>query len=177
MNILDIVLLLFLGFAAYRGYQRGLFVSLLSIVAFFLGIILAFALLDWGVDLLDDYIEELGSLLPFVAFFMIFGGVAMLITIGGGMVKKAMDLTLLGSVDNLAGALLGALKWMVGASLIIWLVQSFGVEIPDDMQESSWLFAKIQPIAPWIIENLSEYWPFIKELFESIKERLNPSLI
>lgn len=176
MNVIDIVLLVILGLAAYKGYQRGLFVSLISIVAFFLSIILAFVLLDWGVDLLGSYIEGFKGFLPYLAFIMIFGAVALLINIGAGIVKKTMDLTLLGSVDNIAGALLGIVKWVFGASLLIWLTHAVGVEIPGDMQENSLVYDKIEPVAPWLIDSFSEYWPFIKSLFESIKERLQPSI-
>lgn len=176
MNIVDIVILLILGIAAYKGYQRGLFVSILSVIAFLVSLGMAFILLDWGVELLGDYIEGLKGLLPYLAFVMIFGVVAVLINLGGNMVKKAMDLTLLGSFDNIGGALLGVLKWIFGASLFIWLTQSVGIEIPNNMQEQSWLFNKIQPVAPWVIDSFSEYWPFMESLFQSIKERLQPAI-
>ena len=177
MNIVDIILLVILGVAAYNGYNRGLFVSLVSIFAFFVAIILAFMFMDWGVEVLSNYIDGFTGFMPFLAFLIIFGLAAVLINIGGSMVKKAMDLTLLGSFDKIAGALLGIVKWVVGASLLIWLIQTVGLEIPNNWQESSSLYQKIEPVAPWIIDRFSEYWPFIKDLFESIKERLQPTLI
>ena len=177
MNIVDIILLVILGIAAYHGYQRGLFVSLVSIFAFFVGIILAFTFMDWGVEFLSNYIDGFIGFMPFLAFLIIFGVVAVLINIGGGMVKKAMDFTLLGNFDKIAGAFLGLAKWVIGVSLLIWLVQTVGIEIPHNWQESSQLYQKIEPVAPWIIDGFSEYWPFIKDLFESIKDRLQPSLI
>jgi len=170
MSTVDIVILIIIGFAAYKGYQRGLFLSLISIVAFIVSVVLAFVLLDWGVDILGNWFDGINAILPYLAFLMIF------INLGGNMVKKAMDLTLLGSVDNLAGAVLGALKWVFGASLIIWLVGTLGVEVPESWQEESWLYARIQPVAPWVLDGFSEYWPFLKSLFESLKERFQTPL-
>ena len=176
MSTADLLILFVVGMAAYKGYQRGLFLSLLSIVAFIVSIVLAFVLLDWGVDMLGNWFDGINAVLPYLAFLMIFGGGSLLINLGGNLVKKAMDLTLLGSLDNVAGAVLGAIKWVFGASLIIWLIQTLGVEVPQSWQEESWLYAKIQPIAPWVLDAFSEYWPFLKSLFESLKERFQTPL-
>ena len=67
MNVTDIILLLILGIAGYRGYQRGFMVSLLSIIAFLIAIILAFFFLDWGVQMLDDLVEGFNGVLPYLA--------------------------------------------------------------------------------------------------------------
>lgn len=176
VNIVDLIILVILGFAAYKGYQKGLFISLLSVVAFILSIVLAFVLLDWGVDLLGNYIEGFKGLLPYLAFIVLFGVVALLINLAGTLAKKALDLTLLGSLDNLAGAALGVIKWIFGVSLLIWLTHTVGIELPGEMHESSWLYSRVEPVAPWVIDSFSEYWPFIKSLFESIKERLQPPI-
>ena len=175
MNAVDIILLLILAFAGYRGYQRGFMVSLLSIIAFVIAIILAFVLLDWGIKFLDDLIDGFNGVLPYLSFILIFVGVAVAINLLGKMLKSVIDLTIFGGFDNVVGGMVGVLKWVFGLSLIIWLSQNVGVEIPPDMQKSSLFYSRLEPVAPYVISGISEYLPFLKSLFQSIAEHMRPA--
>ena len=176
MNITDIILLLILAFAGYRWYHRGFLVSLLSIVAFFLAIILAFMFMDWGVTILDDYLDEFNGFLPYLAFALIFIITAAGISLLGKALKKVLDLTLLGSFDNIAGAIMGVSLWVFGISVFIWLTDSVGFELPNSWVQDSILYGKIRSIAPVMIDGVSEFIPMIKDLFESITDRLQPAI-
>ncbi len=174
MNVTDVVLLLALGAAGFRGYQRGFIVSLLSIVAFWVAIVMAFMFLDWGVQFLDDMVEGFTGLLPYMAFVLIFVVVAIAINVAGKLLKTTIDLTLLGKFDSFAGSILAILTWAFGISLLMWLTGKFGYEVPLDWSEGSLLYSKIQSMAPAVIDVFSEYLPFLEYLFESIAERLSP---
>jgi membrane protein required for colicin V production len=52
--MLDLIIIVFLATGAYSGYKQGLFISILSIVAFIIAIILAFHFMDWGTALLAE---------------------------------------------------------------------------------------------------------------------------
>ena len=176
MNATDLILLLILGVAGFRGFQRGFIVSLLSIVAFWVGIVLAFMFLDWGVRFLDDLIDGFTGILPYLAFILIFAGVAIGVNLVGKILKKTLDLTLLGNFDNFAGSVLAVLTWGFGISILIWLTHSVGLEIPTNWTAGSVLYSKIEPIAPMVIDVFSEYLPFIEHLFKSIADRLSPAV-
>jgi len=176
LNSADIIILIILGFAGYRGYQRGFMVSLLSVVAFVLAIILAFMFLDWGVQILDQWINGFNGILPYLAFVLIFIVVSVGISILGKILKKAIDLTLLGSFDSLAGGLVGVLTWVLGLSILIWLTGLVDLEIPKSWTENSMLYSRIESVAPAVIDTFSEYLPFLKSLVESIADRLQPAL-
>lgn len=169
-------MLLIIGFAGYRGYRRGFLVSLLSIVAFLVAIILAFMFMDWGVKILDEKLDGFTGFLPYLAFVLIFLSVALGISLLGRALKKAIDLTLLGSFDNIVGSLLGVTIWVFGLSIFIWLTGSMGIEIPNSWTGDSILYHKIETVAPVIIDGFSEYIPFLKDLFESISDRLQPAV-
>ena len=174
MNVVDIIFILILALAGYRGYQTGFLISLISIFAFVVATISAFMLLHWGVQILDDLIDGFSGILPYLAFVIIFVGVAILINVIGKILKQAIDLTMLGSFDNLGGAIIGVLKWIFGLSLLIWLTDYLGFEVPAEWKQGSIMFAKLEPVAPFIIEGCSEYLPFLKSIFESITEGLQP---
>lgn len=176
MNATDIIFLFILGFAGYRGYQTGFLVSLLSIISFVIATIMGFAFLHWGVQMLEDLVDGFSEILPYLAFILIFVGVAILINLLGKFLKGAIDLTILGSFDNIAGGVLGMLKWVFGLSLLIWLIDYIGLEVPSDWKNGSVLYAKVEPVAPYIIDILSEYIPFLKSLFKSLGESLRPAV-
>ena len=178
MNVADIVFLGIIGYAGYRGFQRGFLISFISIIAFVFATILAFALLHWGVQVLEESFDSLSSFgfaLPYLAFAMIFIGVTILINFLGKFLKSTIDLTLLGSVDSIAGGMLGVLKWIFGLSLLIWLVQYLGFKTPDSWRQDSMLYAQIEPVAPYVMEIFSEYIPFLKSILESVRENFQPT--
>ena len=170
MNALDLVFLVILVLAGYRGYQTGFLISLISILAFVIATISAFALLHWGVQVLDEWIVGFSEVLPYLAFILIFAGVVILINIIGKILKKVIDLTLLGSFDNVGGGIIGVLKWVFGLSLLIWLVDYLGLTVPEDWLQGSVMYAKLEPVAPFIFESCGQYLPFLSSIFESITE-------
>ena len=172
MSILDIILIVGLALGAYTGYKKGLWVSLVSILAFILAIILGFFLLQKGVDLLSKYITGLSGILPYLSFLMIFTLVAFLVNLLGKFVKRTIDFTLLGSIDSVAGAVVGVLKWSIGISFLLWLTGHIGIDLPG--QSGSIIYKWIQPIAQIVIDLVSAYIPFLKSAFQEIKEMLQP---
>lgn len=150
--------------------------SLLSIVAFFVAVILAFMFMDWGVTILDDYLEGFNGFLPYLAFALIFITAGASISLLGKALKKVLDLTLLGSFDNIAGAILGVTLWVFAISVFIWLTDRVGFELPNSWTQDSVLYEKIRWVAPMMIDGLSEYIPMIKDLFDSITDRLQPAI-
>ncbi|MBL6449731.1 CvpA family protein [Fulvivirga sp. 29W222] len=172
MNTLDIILLVPLAYGAYRGFKKGFLLEVIAILAFVLAVIGGFKLLHLGMNFLDQHFNISGELLPYVAFILIFIVIILLVNLLGKLVKKVVDMTLLGSVDNLAGAILSVLKWAFGISIVLWLSNSFGVEIPHLYTEESWLYPYILPFAPAVVEHFSALVPFAHDLFETIKNML-----
>ena len=159
-----------LAIGAYSGYKQGLFIGLLSIVAFFIGIVLAFKFMHWGADMLAERVESLTFMLPFISFIIIFFIVTIVIRILAFLVKKALDLTILGTFDNFAGSVLGLFKWAIMISLLIWVGSSFEYKIPERWVENSVIYPVITPIAPAMVSLLDAYTPIIDQSIEAIKE-------
>ena len=170
MSTIDIIILILLAIGAYSGYKQGLFIGLLSIVAFFIGIVLAFKFMHWGADRLAERVESLTFMLPFISFIIIFLIVTVAIRILAFMVKQALDLTILGTFDNFAGAVLGLFKWAVMISLLIWVGTSFEYKVPDSWVENSVIYPSITPIAPALVSLLDAYTPIIDQSIKAIKE-------
>jgi membrane protein required for colicin V production len=164
------LILILLAIGAYSGYKQGLFVGLLSIVAFFIGIVFAFKFMHWGAERLAENVESLTFMLPFVSFISILLVVTVVIRILAFMVKKALDLTILGTFDNFAGAILGLLKWAVMISLLFWVAESFEYRVPNNMTKNSIIYPAVTPIAPAMVAVLDDYTPIIDQSIAAIKE-------
>jgi len=176
LSTIDLIIVGLLAMGAFSGYRQGLFIGLLSIMAFFIGIILAFRFMHWGAELLAERVESLTFMLPFVAFILIFLAVTITIRILAYLVKQALDLTILGTFDNFAGSLLGLIKWSIMISLLIWVAHSFEFEVPAEMREGAVIYPLLVPIAPTMVAILDNYTPIIDTAIATIKELVNSSI-
>jgi len=161
-----------IAYGAYHGFKKGFLLEVIAILAFILAIIGGFKLLHLGMTFLDETFNLKGDLLPYVAFVIIFIGIILGVNLLGKALKKVIDLTLLGTVDNLAGLLVAILKWAFGLSVILWLTDSFGMELPEKWVENSLLYPVILPLAPQVVEFLSGLMPFAHDLFDVVKSFL-----
>ncbi|MGK7394782.1 MAG: CvpA family protein [Candidatus Cyclobacteriaceae bacterium M3_2C_046] len=173
MQVIDLILIILLLIGGYHGYKKGLLLEVIGLAALILAIIGGIKLLHWGIGLLAEYFDAYSSWVPLLAFILIFAGIIILVNILGRMLKNLLDLTLLGSIDNLAGALLGIFKWAFGISVIIWVIDMLGFEFPPDITEQSFLFSQVEQFAPQVIQYISTIFPFVDELFDSLKELIS----
>ncbi|MDH5379616.1 MAG: CvpA family protein [Cyclobacteriaceae bacterium] len=172
MKTIDIVLLIILLFGAYRGYRKGFLMEIIAIAALILGIIGGFRLLHVGMEFLDERFDINGTILPYVAFLLIFIAIIILVNLLGKSLKTLIDLTLLGSFDNLAGSLIGILKWAFGISVIFWISGSFNLAFPQETTEGAFIYPLIESFAPTVINGLGYIFPFLEGFVNSVREIL-----
>ena len=163
MSQADIIILIPLLYGAYRGYRRGLLLTVVTLTAFVVALLGAVKLLDESVILIMEFWEKAGKWLPIAAFIITFLIILLLVHWIGKLLKKALDLTLLGSVDNLAGALLGVLKWALLTSVLLWILKMVGVELPYENDENAILFPLISQLAPSLVFLIARFLPNLSE--------------
>ena len=168
MNTIDIVILVILGFGAFKGYSRGFIVESLSFLAFFLGLFLALEFTIPTTEWLfgSTSYHELASILIFIALFIL---LSLAIKAGAKVLKGIIDTTIFGTLDNLIGAVAGVLKWIFVLSIIIWVFDSVGFDIEDRYAADAVIFPYIVDIGPGIFHWLSKIMPFIQDLIDSLE--------
>lgn len=169
MVIIDFVIIILLGIGAYKGYKDGLLVTLISFLAFIIGILSAFKLLDSGTKLLSGFVSN--KLLPFVTFVLIFALVYIAILYLARFLKSVLDYTLLGRFDTIAGALLGIVAMMFGISLLIWLVDVIRLEELLGIFKGSFFYPKMVGFAPLVVKWISYIIPF-QDIFHTLRQTL-----
>lgn len=146
--------------------------EIISLSAFFLAIIFGIKLLDWGINLLSDFIDGYDTLLPIISFTIIFISIIILMNVLGKTVKKVLDMTLLGSLDDVAGGLMGVVKWALFISIFFWIYESFGGTISENRTDSSYLFGPISAFAPGLFQVFSGLYPYFIDFFDQSRELL-----
>lgn len=170
MALTDIFLIILFLLAAIKGYMKGFVVELFSFLAFFLGLLLAVRyttpLANWLFEGSSYY--QFFAIITFIALFI---SILLLINLLGTILKKAINITLMGFFDNLLGAIAGVLKWMIILSLLVWVFDSLGFVIPPSLTEKSAIFPYVEQSGPVFFKWLSKVMPFVKDAMDS----LNPS--
>lgn len=176
MSAADIVIIILLIIGAYSGFKTGLILEIISILAFVLAIVGGFKLLHLGMDYVSRAYNGFGSLLPFVAFLVIFVLILILVNLIGKMLKKVIDWTPLGVLDNFAGALIGIAKWALAISILLWVMSGLNIRLPDSVVSNSKILPYVMGFSAQVGSFISSIFPsfdsFVKtleELFDSFK--------
>jgi membrane protein required for colicin V production len=170
MNAIDIIILVPMAYGAYKGYKEGLLMELVTLFGFVLATVLSFKLFHKAVELITPYIGKNESVIPVLGFLLIFVGVLVGVLLIGKTFKSVLNLTLLGTFDNAAGAIVGALKWAFGFSTVLWLMDSAGIGLPQSWTDGSFMYPYFVKYGPLLIDTVSTIVPYAQELVKSIKE-------
>jgi membrane protein required for colicin V production len=156
-----LIILLIAG--AFFGYKKGLILELISIIAFILAIYGGFKLLHVGMEYVSKVYDGFGTLLPFVAFLVLFVLIIILVNTVGKILKKIIDWTPLGIFDNILGAVIGVLKWALAISIVIWVVSALHIDFADETLSES----RILPITNRMLTAVGD---FISTIFPSFED-------
>jgi membrane protein required for colicin V production len=173
MNILDLLLIIPIVSGAVGGFRKGFIIGAISLLALVLGVFGGFYFLNWGVSILITEFGFSGKLLPIVAFLIIFIGIIIIVNFIGKLLKKFIHMILLGGVDKLAGAIVGAIMWIFLVSSLIWVASVFRMSFPADWQQGSLIYGHIVPVAPSVAGMLDGIIPAVSEIFEGLSELID----
>ncbi len=157
MNALDVVLLAFLAFGLIRGFWRGLFVEIASLVALVAGVYGAFHFSDFAAKLLETKFDWNQNTINIVAFTATLLIIVIAIALAGKALTKIADFAALGLVNKSLGALFGGLKIAVILSAILIIFDKMNRTIPftaEEDKEISTLYKPVKAIVPLIFPNL-----------------------
>ena len=169
MKTIDIIILIPLLFGAYLGYKKGLSITIFKILALFLGVVLGFKLVHVAAQFLSPHIGDANGFLPVISFLTVFILVIVGVNFVGNLVKKVLDMTLLGSFDNIAGAILNLLKWAFIVGTIFWLMERGGIALTESQTKNSVLYPIIVKSSPAVIDFFCGLLPFASEIVDYIQ--------
>ena len=157
MNKIDIILLIILGFGLVRGFMRGLFIEMASLLAIVVGIYGAIHFSFFTASLLDKILPAEKQTLEVVAF-----GITLIILVLGVMLlakilTKMIKAAELGFLNRLGGALFGLLKSIViVGSIFVFLERTFQTEkwLSTSALSDSLLYNPVKSVSQVVYANV-----------------------
>lgn len=165
MTVIDIIILVLLALAVFKGIKDGLMRQLGGIVGLILGIFLAgrfsAMLSGWLQRVAPTLSENVVKVLSFIVIIVV---VCLCVVLLSRLLEKVIKITTLGWINRLLGALLAVstVVLLTGAlvSVIEYINSTWFVLVPQDELTRS---KSIQ-----IISSISDaVFPYLKQLFEA----------
>ncbi len=161
--IIDIIILLCLGWGAYKGFRKGFIIQSFVIIALILAIWGGFALTGRLEPFMQRHFHMSGLVCSIVSFVIIFLLILILAYTSGYLVTKVVNAVTLGMINRLAGAAFGIFANALVLSVIILLLNRINDQkhfIPAETLEKTYLYKPVGKVAPAI---------FPEKLFKKIE--------
>jgi membrane protein required for colicin V production len=165
MNLLDLFLLIPLVWGLYRGFVKGFIIQLAGIAAFLLGILGAIHFSAFAAGFMEQKLGWHYAHTQLAAFAITFLAIVISIFFLAKLMEKAVKMAALGGLNKIAGALLGALKFVLITGSLLFLISSVENRfrlIPSKTQETSVLY--------------KYYMTGTKTVIPAIKNLIHPSI-
>lgn len=160
MNVLDIIVLVCLGYGLIRGLIKGFVVEIAGVIALFIGVLGAFKFASTFAQFIQHYIELNPKIVQGVSFLLLFIGIVYGISLLAKMITKTLQIAALGLINRLAGGLFGVIKWAVILSALLVIfnqIESVVSLIPEAYVEESVAYPFFVELGTflfdWILEN------------------------
>jgi len=157
MAVIDIVLGALLLFGLVRGFMKGLFVEVASLVAMIAGVYGAIHFSYFVAEFLQSRTEWNEKTINITAFAITFVLIIIIIALAGKALTKLADFAALGMLNKLLGGVFGALKIGLILSVLLIVFNKLNNTLPfmeEEELEESILYKPVKSLAPMIFPTL-----------------------
>jgi len=169
MNFFDILILGIISLFVINGYRKGFIISLATFAALISGIYIAVHFSNYIQGILQENFHPSRTWLPILSFGATFLIVIILVFLVAKLMEKIVDVIGMGFLNKLAGALLGVVKGVIFASIILFIVYSVDKNqkwITKEDKQGSYTMDRVEKVFPKIMNFLGSEikFPFKTEL-------------
>ena len=147
MNYLDILLLIPIIIAAWRGFKKGFVIEIFTLLALLVGIYAGIHFSDYMATILRDSVGIESEYLPAISFTVTFLLVGAMVYFLGKLIEKGLKIVALGMVNKIAGLFFGVVKMIFILSAALVILESYderGKFIPTNLKTDSLLYGPIK---------------------------------
>jgi len=169
MSTLDIILVIFLFYFAYKGFTNGFIISIATLVGLVLGFYAASHFSEFTANWLQHDMGLKSSNIKLIAYIVTFVIVVVLIFLLGRFLTGVVKTVGLGIVNRLAGALLGIAKGALIASLLFLLFSKIDPNqslFTAQHKKGSVLYKPISAVAPAVIPLMQKYATEVEKMIK-----------
>jgi membrane protein required for colicin V production len=157
MGVIDIVLGALILFGLVRGFMKGLFVEVASLVALVAGVYGAIHFSNFAADFLKTRTEWDEKTINITAFAITFVVIVLAIALAGKALTKLADFAALGIINKLLGAIFGALKIALVLSVVLNIFDKMNSTITiveEENIDDTVLYKPVKSLVPMIFPNI-----------------------
>ena len=157
MNYIDIILGIFLLLGLVRGFMKGFFVELASLIALVAAIYGAIQFSHFAVDFLADKVDWEEDTIQLAAFAITFVIIIIVVSLAGKLLTKLANVIALGILNKILGAAFGFLKITFLASVVILFFKAVNSEnsfVEQETLDNSRLYAPVATLAPLFLPSI-----------------------
>lgn len=170
MNMLDFLILLPIGYFAYKGFLAGFIQEVMSIVGIILGIFVTFAYMKPVSAAFETVFSNPDTATIAAGLVLFIGTIAIVHTIGY-LVRKFLEVIKLNFINRLAGFFFGALKSAIVVSGFMWLFA--GLDMPaDETRSNSLCYPYVISLAPATFNMVSAVIPNIEGFIDTLEDTI-----
>lgn len=166
--ILDLVFVIILVLAIFKGYRRGLIVGLFSFIAFIVGLAAAIKLSAIVAGYIGKAVNVSDQWLPIISFAVVFMLVVLLVRLGANLIQRTIEIAMLGWVNRLGGIILYAALYITIFSIVIFYAEQVHLVKPQTIDKSI-TYSFVQPWGPKAINGLGTVIPWFKDMFAELE--------
>lgn len=166
--IIDIIALVLIVMAIFKGLRNGLVVAVFSLLAFIIGLLAAIKLSAIVADYLGENVDVSQRWLPVLAFALVFIVVVLLVRLGAKAIEGILKVAMLGWINRIGGVVLYIVLYFFIFSVLLFYLEQLHVIKPTTI-ETSVTFEHIKPIGPVIMSVFGSVLPFFKNMFAELE--------
>jgi membrane protein required for colicin V production len=165
--IIDIIFIILMVLAIFKGYSRGLIVAIFSFLAFMVGLAAALKLSAVVAHKLHEKMNVDSYFLPVISFAIVFIAVVFVVRWIAIIIRKVAKLAFLGWVDAVAGILLYVIMYLMIYSVVLFYATKIHL-VSQQVQMASATYSFIAPVGPKVINGIGKILPVFSNMFADL---------
>ena len=165
MNFIDVLIIIPLIYAGYKGFKHGLIIEVFTLLALFVGLYAGIHFSDFLAAFLKKSFGWDSQYLPIISFTLIFLAVGAMVFFAGKTIEQFVRVVNLTPLNKFFGGFFGVLKMLYIVSVVLVIAESYdekGDFFSDEKKDSSLLYHPVIKVSTTTIPGMDESTIFIK---------------
>mgnify|MGYP001764323362 CR=1 FL=1 len=170
MNFIDVLIIVPLIYAGYKGFKHGLIIEVFTLLALFVGLYAGIHFSDFIAEFLNTTFSWNSEYLPIISFTIIFLGIGAMVFFAGKTIEQMVKVVNLTPLNKFFGVFFAVLKMLYIVSVILVIAESYdekGDFFPEEKKENSLLYTPVKAISTTTIPGMDASTIFIKNAFKA----------
>lgn len=167
--ILDLIFVVLLVLAIFKGYRRGLIVGIFSFIAIIVGLAAAIKLSTIVAGYIGQAVNVSDEWLPVISFAVVFIIIVLLVRLGANAIQRTVEIAMLGWVNRLGGIILYAALYIMVFSVVLFYAEKVHL-LKQPTIDKSVTYSFVQPWGPKAINAFGSVIPWFRDMFSELEQ-------